>query len=138
VLFSVTEDSATKAAIKYFNGWKNNDIKMIIDSVEEDVVVIESHGPTYHGINDLKQWFDFWLKAKSRIIQYDINNFYFCEKDISLFCEWNFKCSSFDKIYSFPGASIIKISMRSKISLIHEYKMTKFPYLWDGQRLTSE
>lgn len=122
---------------QYVNGWKQNDLEKIISALSEACIVIESHGPTYHGINAITCWFDFWTKAKSTITQWDITSFYFNENEETSFFEWNFSCTSNNAQYSFSGISIVKF-LNKKIILIHEYRMTHPAYIWKGDKLESE
>ena len=63
---------------QYINGWKRNDLSMILSCLTENCMVIESHGPTYHGIADIERWFKFWLEAKSKVTKWDIASFFLC------------------------------------------------------------
>lgn len=122
---------------RYINGWKQNDLQMILSSLAENCIIIESHGPTYEGISDVESWFKFWLAANSIVTQWDMLSFYFVEEINTAYIEWNFSCDSRGSQYSFPGISIIKFS-NEKIWFIHEYRMTHQPYEWDGDSLRSE
>ena len=64
-------------------------------------------------------------------------SFSFCEKEKTAFVEWDFSCMSGDVEYSLPGISIIKFN-GGKISFIHEYRMTRQVYKWEGNELKSE
>ncbi|MBY0545528.1 MAG: nuclear transport factor 2 family protein [Gammaproteobacteria bacterium] len=122
---------------QYINGWKQNDLPMIISCLAENCVVIESHGPTYNGISNIENWFKFWLKAKSKVTKWDILSFYFYEEEQTAFVEWDFACISNNVEYSLPGISIIKF-IEQKISFIHEYRMTHQAYVWEKNGLKSE
>jgi hypothetical protein len=110
---------------------------MIISCLTEDCVVIESHGPTYHGVYDIEQWFKFWLEAKSKVTKWDILSFYFFVNKKTAFVEWDFTCSSNDVEYNLPGISIAWF-IEKKISFIHEYRMTHKAYEWRKNELKSE
>jgi hypothetical protein len=122
---------------QYINGWKQNDLPMIISCLTEDCVVIESHRPTYHGVSDIEQWFKFWLEANSKITKWDIHSFYFCENKKTAFVEWDFACISNDVEYKLPGISLVQF-IEKKISFIHEYRMTHKAYEWGKNELKSE
>lgn len=134
----LTEHIALKVTKKYINGWKNNDLNEIVSTLEPEIIIIESHGPTYKGIDSVKKWLGFWLEAESRITCWDITSFYFNDKDKQVFCEWEFKCISLGKTYILHGLSIIKFSLDSKILFMHEYRMTHAPYAWNEKSLQSE
>ncbi|HEV2524559.1 MAG TPA: nuclear transport factor 2 family protein [Gammaproteobacteria bacterium] len=121
---------------QYINGWRENDLPMILSCLTEDCIVIESHGPTYHRMSDIEQWFEFWLKAKSKIKKWDISSFNFCESKKTAFVEWDFSCISNDIEYAFPGISVIQF-VDEKISFIHEYRMTHKAYDWEKDELKS-
>lgn len=122
---------------QYINGWKQNDLAMIISCLTENCTIIESHGPTYHGIADIENWFKFWLAANSQITKWDIVSFYFCEKKHTAFVEWDFSCISNQVEYNLPGISIVKF-FAQKIAFIHEYRMTHPAYTWEKDALKSE
>ena len=131
------EKDASELVEQYISGWEQNNLQLIISCLSENCVVIESHGPTYHGIRDIENWFKLWLEAKSKIFKWDIISFAFCEKEQTAFCEWDFSCISDNKKYSFLGLSVVKL-LDCKIRLIHEYRMTNPPYEWKGDELNSE
>src|SRR3990167_7109975 len=110
---------------------------MILSCLTENCMVIESHGPTYHGIADIERWFKFWLEAKSKVTKWDIASFFLCEKEQTAFVEWDFSCISNEIEYSLLGVSVIKF-MKGKISFIHEYRMSRQPYIWNKNELVSE
>lgn len=122
---------------KYINGWKKNDLPMILSCLSENCIIIESHGPVYNGISNVEDWFNFWLEAKSTIEKWDILSIYFCKKEKTAFVEWDFSCISNGAQYSLPGISVIKFD-EQKISFIHEYRMTHQAYTWEGKKLNSE
>jgi hypothetical protein len=132
----MNEIDALKLVQKYITGWKENNLDQIIQSLTEDCLIIESHGPTYEGISAIKCWFELWLAANSYVTQWDITSFYFCDKQETAFCEWEFACISHDQEYTLPGISVIKFS-NTKISYLHEYRMTHAPYIWKREKLAS-
>ncbi|MCC2667089.1 MAG: putative cytosolic protein [Gammaproteobacteria bacterium] len=132
----MTGKIARELVQQYIEGWKQNNIQLITSCLNQDCIVIESHGPRYHGVSDIERWFAFWLKANSRVVEWNILSFSFCEKDQTAFCEFNFACISNDQKYAFPGVSVVKFSDR-KIAFIHEYRMTNPAFNWKGDALTS-
>lgn len=121
----------------YIDGWKSNDLSMILSSLDENCVIIESHGPIYKGIGDVERWFEFWLAASSKINKWDLLSFCFCAKEQTAFAEWDFCCISGEVEYNLPGISVFKFS-EQKISFIHEYRMTRPAYHWKGDKLDSD
>lgn len=122
---------------QYVNGWKENDSHKIIDSLSENCIIIESHGPTYRGIEQVRKWVEFWVKKRGRVIRWDIVSFVFHRKQKTAFVEWNFACNVNRKNYELLGISVVKFS-DGKISYIHEYRMTKSPYNWKARQLNPE
>ena len=53
---------ARQVVQQYIDGWKANSVEKITMSLTEDCVVLESHGPTYRGVEQIRQWMEFWLK----------------------------------------------------------------------------
>jgi hypothetical protein len=118
-------------------GWKNNNLHALLSCIHEDCVIIESHGPTYHGAKDLKKWFELWMDAESHILRWKIESFIFAKKEQTAFCQWDFACISNSTEYAFLGMSIYKFN-HNKISFIHEYRMSQPPYRWMGNTLNSD
>jgi hypothetical protein len=42
----------------YVDGWCKGDHEKILSSLDEECVVIESYGPTYHGSAKVGRWID--------------------------------------------------------------------------------
>lgn len=133
----MTEIMAAGLIEQYMNGWKQNDLAMMKSCLTDDCVIIESHGPTYHGIAALENWFKLWLQAKSFIERWEMLSIYFCEKEQTAFLEWNFSCFSNNINYAFSGLSMVKFK-QEKIYFIHEYRMTHPAYDWRNDELKSE
>ncbi|MBI1984605.1 MAG: nuclear transport factor 2 family protein [Candidatus Wildermuthbacteria bacterium] len=109
---------------KYVDGWKENDIEKIIAPLSDECVIIESHGPTYQGIKQVKKWFEYWVQEKGRVIRWEITSFYFLGEENTAFFEWDFTCNAAGKGHELLGISLVKFS-GGKISFLHEYRMTK-------------
>lgn len=74
---------------QYMAGWKQNDLSKIINSLTQDCLIIESHGPSYHGINEVICWFKLWLKANSIVLRWDVQTFYYlAQQKISFIHEY--------------------------------------------------
>ncbi|MCC2626287.1 MAG: putative cytosolic protein [Burkholderiales bacterium] len=134
---AMEKDIALNLLETYIAGWKQNDINAIIEPLHNEVIVIESHGPKYIGVSSVELWFYMWKKADSYIKKWDILSSNYCQDSQTLFCEWDFECMSLNKVYAFLGISVVQFKER-KISSLHEYKMSKAPYLWDGLHLNSD
>lgn len=134
---SISKESAFALMQQYINGWKLNDIEVIISSLDSDCTVIESHGPTYYGIIQMRKWFNYWMKSHSQVLEWNIKSFYFCDIEQRAFCEWEFICESNAITYDLQGISVVKFKAQ-KIVFIHEYRMTNSAYDWQGDCLVSE
>jgi ketosteroid isomerase-like protein len=122
---------------QYVDGWRENNIEKIVSSLDDNCIIIESHGPTYRGIEQVRKWFQYWTQENGRVIRWIINSFYFLEKENIAFFEWDFACNVAGKDHELFGISIVKLS-GDKISFLHEYRMTKAPYEWSAIQLNSE
>lgn len=76
----MNEKTAFNLIQQYIEGWKQNDLLLILSTLAEDCVVIESHGPQYQGIREIERWFGFWLNANGKVTKWDLLSLYFCEK----------------------------------------------------------
>lgn len=115
------DKTARKLVDDYVEGWVNGDIARILKSLSKDCFIIESHGPTYHGTEEVKKWTDEWY-SDGKVDKWDINAFFFAND--TAFFEWSFTCTINSKTDSIDGASIVKFT-EDKIHHIHEYRMTK-------------
>lgn len=61
----------------YVDGWKANDGEMIARALAEDCVIIESHGPTYRGVDDVREWMRSWVEEGYKVDKWDITSFFF-------------------------------------------------------------
>lgn len=105
----------------YIGGWVDSNSTKILSTLASDCIVIESHGPTYNGSKQIKEWINEWYLTGT-VDRWDINSF-FITKDTAFF-EWSFTCSIDGKTSSIDGASIVQFK-KEKIVHIHEYRMTK-------------
>ncbi len=92
----------------YLDGWKQLDLSLVLSSLSEDCLIIESHGPTYQRVEEVRRWIDTWIKTRSRVIRWDLRSFYFSEKEKTAFCEWDFHCVANQKDYVLVGASLVQ------------------------------
>lgn len=119
---------------RYVDGWKENNVGKITKPLAKDCIIIESHGSTYRGIEQVKQWVDFWIKDNGKVIRWEITSFYFVKKERVALFEWDFACTAGGKNHALFGISIVRFT-KNKITFIHEYRMTKNPYNWDVSEL---
>lgn len=110
----------------YINGWKLSNSRRILATLSSDCVIIESHGPTYRGLETVRQWIDEWTKS-NRVEKWEITSFYSCGDMI--FCEWHFVYNNQSSKEEFDGVTIARIR-NGKIESLREYRMTAPPYEW--------
>ena len=122
---------------QYVNGWEENNLEKILGCLSKDCLIIESHGPIYRGKDSVKNWFAYWLKGKGKVLKWNIKDIYFLKNQNIAFFEWYFACVVEGKKHVLPGISIVKFK-NSKISFIHEYRMTKNAYDWKEDKLMSD
>lgn len=119
---------ARKLIQMYVDGWKANNIDLICKPLAENCLIIESHGPIYHGLTDVKDWVQSWISDKYKVDKWSITSFYFVE-NIAIF-EWQFAFSSQEfSTREINGISIVKFD-EDKISSLREYRTTKSLYDW--------
>ena len=121
----------------YVDGWKENNIHKILKPLTDDCIIVESHGPTYHGKEQIRQWFAFWKEEKGKVLHWDIESFYFTQEENTAFFEWDFACNVRGKDYHLPGVSLVKFN-KNKICHIHEYRMTHEAYAWKAKELNPD
>jgi ketosteroid isomerase-like protein len=116
----------------YVDSWKTNDPAQIVDTLATDCVVVESHGPTYRGLDVATQWIEGWLGAGNTVDRWDITSFRFDEIEQAAVFEWKFTCTADGVHYEIDGISIAKFAV-GKIVALREYRTTEPPYDWTGK-----
>lgn len=105
----------------YVEGWVNADITRILNPLSDDCNIVESHGPTYYGKEQVKRWADEWYES-GKVDKWTIDSFFFTHD--TAFFEWSFTCTIDRKTNSIDGASVVQFK-GNKIYHIHEYRMAK-------------
>lgn len=119
---------SSKLAIQcYIDGWKKGDEKEILDSLAEDCLIIESHGPTYRGKKIVKEWIEEWRAQGNKVEKWNITSFHICG-DLVVF-EWVFAYQGKKIREAFEGVSLATIK-GDKIATLREYRATHFPFMW--------
>lgn len=125
------EENAKQLVQQYINGWKENNAEKITQPLSKDIVIIESHGPRYKGVNEVKKWIAVWKKVEGKVISWDITAFYFDEKKQTVCFQWDFHCMVNGQEHQFLGMSTVRI-VNNKITYLHEYRMTQDSYDWNA------
>ena len=112
----------------YFNSWVQKDASILDETFSPNVIYIESWGPAYKGIEQVKAWFTGWNKENT-VIAWDIKEF--LHDGSTSICEWYFKCDCDGNIDGFNGVSIIVFDKSNKIELLKEFQSkipNNYPY----------
>lgn len=123
------DSDAGRLVHDYVDGWKAADSDLILNTLERDCVVIESHGPTYRGRDQVKRWIESWFAEGNTIDRWDITSLLVANDDCAF--EWDFSCTVGRVEHSFDGASFARLRS-GRIALLREYRMTHRPYEWTG------
>ncbi len=113
----------------YVDAWRTADLKRVLDTLATDCVIIESHGPTYRGTDQVRRWIESWFAAGGTIDRWDITSTVAAKESCTI--EWLFKCTVDDVSSSFEGASIAHCR-GGRIAHLREYRMTESQHEWDG------
>ena len=115
---------ATRLIGQYINSWKQQDLPLFLSTLSPDIVVAECYGPSYHGTEEVRQWFTEWhaRPKEGKVTKWKITNVIFDETKNMAAVEWDFGSVSDGKASSFLGASLFYFDA-SKIVRIHEYQI---------------
>ncbi|MBN1813922.1 MAG: nuclear transport factor 2 family protein [Anaerolineae bacterium] len=116
----------------YVEGWKTGDAAQIINTLAPGCVIVESHGPTYRGLEIARQWIEGWLGLGNTVDRWDVTSFYFDEAEQAAAFEWGFECTADGVHYAIDGISIVEFE-GDKIIALREYRMTESAYDWTGE-----
>jgi hypothetical protein len=111
----------------YVGGWRENDLSRIASTLSPGCIIIESHGPTYRGIDTVREWVESWIDAGSIVDRWDITSFCFVE-GTAVF-EWGFEYTVEGEHYSLDGASVVEFD-DARIVALREYRRTAPPFEW--------
>lgn len=123
------KNAARQLVELYVDGWRNNDLEKILRPLAENCLVIESHGPTYRGKDQVKKWVEKWIGEGSKVTKWDITSFYLSGETV--FFEWSFACIVNKRKGALDGITIAVVKNETLAS-IHEYRMTKPAFDWKG------
>lgn len=102
----------------WFKAWFDAEWDSFEDIFEKDVFYSESWGPEYHGITEVKKWFNDWHKDLE-LNTWEIKNIVHNE-DVS-FVVWYFNCKDSNEVFEFNGISMIEWGEKDKIKSLQEY-----------------
>lgn len=104
----------------WFNAWNNPDWDDFESTFTSDIFYVESWGPYYSGIEQIKIWFNKW-HINHKLAYWNINRIYTI--DGTSIVEWTFSCSDGKSVNTFEGNSIIEWD-NLKIKVLKEYAST--------------
>jgi hypothetical protein len=128
----MNRQEAQRLITAYIKGWKINNPAQVIATLAPDCVAVESHGPTYRGLEVATQWIESWLGAGNTVDRWDIASFCFDETELVAAFEWEFECTADGVHYEIDGISIVEFE-DGKIAMLREYRMTEPPYEWKSE-----
>ena len=92
-------------------------------TADENIVVIESHGPTYTGIDALSEWLEGWVAAGDVVHHWTLTSLVESQDGTQAAAEWEFACTADGVRYDITGASFV-MARDGKLVRVHEYRMT--------------
>jgi ketosteroid isomerase-like protein len=111
-----------KALIEeYVTGWRENNLSKILNTLTQDSLIIESHGPRYKGKRNVEKWIETWKRAGNKVTKWKIKSFYYLENSHAAFFEWDFECVVGGEKHKLAGISVVKFK-DGKIAYVREYR----------------
>lgn len=128
----MNKNEAFKLVQLYVDGWKENNLSKITKPLASNCEIIESHGPTYKGIDKVRKWVKVWTQSEGKVNRWDITSFRFID-DTATF-EWTFNCTVNKKTYHIEGITIAHFR-DDRIKYLREYRTTKPLFEWDEKEI---
>jgi ketosteroid isomerase-like protein len=104
---------------QYFQAWRKQDRKDFDTIFTKDLYYSECYGPEYHGLEEVKQWFDDW-QMHGKVLQWKILHFY--QDGNQSIAEWHFQCIYDQKEDEFNGVSIFQFTEKDQICSVKEFQ----------------
>lgn len=130
---SVDRATAERLVRTYVAGWCEGDRAKILSALAPTCVIVESHGPTYTGVDQIARWIDTWLRPGNRVDRWEVTSLVVAEA--ACFFEWDFEATFEGTRGGFAGASIARFDDQG-IVLLREYRMTAAPFEWEPPEST--
>ena len=111
---------------QYFQMWIDKNREGFDEIIHKKVFYSESFGPEYHGLSQVKQWFDEWI-LKGTVLEWTINRY--IEKDNLSIVEWYFACESNDSVDALNGVSLIEWREDNKMLSVREFQSKAMHYM---------
>lgn len=111
---------------RWFTMWLEKTDLGIPDIFAEDATYIESWGPEYHGVENIRHWFREW-NTRGTVLQWDIRQFF--HKEDQTVVQWYFRNRMNDgRVEAFDGLSLIRWTPEGKIRLLQEFGCNESRY----------
>ena len=104
---------------QYMQGWLTQNENMLLETLSPGVHIIESHGPEYEGLSEVRQWFRTWHTA-GQVLRWDA--LCFLHQGEETVVKWCFECRYDGHVDGFDGLSLIRFSPDGRILAIEEYQ----------------
>jgi hypothetical protein len=117
------------ALLEYIDGWRRHDLDVVLGTLDDGCVIIESYGPVYRSRERVEQWMRAWFGAGGSIDSWEVT-WHGGTSDF-LVAEWRFGSTWKGDSETFNGASVARLNGQ-KIVYLREYSTTAPLYDWTG------
>lgn len=116
--------------IRCLQAWLDKDISPLEELFAPEIVYIESFGPAYRGIGEIRRWFNDWVRMGS-MLRWDVKSF--LEQGNRCACEWHFECIFGGDFGALDGLSLVEFNDEGRIVSLKEFQARptlQYPYSW--------
>ena len=104
---------------RWFSMWLEGQAGDLTELFALDVQYIESWGPEYHGVSQVRHWFEEW-NTRGKVLAWDIRGFF--HREDRTVVEWYFENKmETGKKEGFEGISLIEWTDNDKIKSLKEF-----------------
>lgn len=115
------EPTAEDVLRAYVRGWLAGDADAVMATVSEDIVVTESHGPTYLGDDEVRAWIEAWVARGDRVHRWDLLTVVDSADGTRVAAEWDLACTAAGVDYEILGATVATVD-RGRLTRVTEYR----------------
>ena len=119
MMTATVQNRREEAVRQYMLGWQTGDEALLAAPLSSGIRIVESHGPVYEGISEVRTWFREWRKA-GRVIRWDALRFW--HQGDETVVKWYFRCSYQGVEDGFDGLSLIRFDQDGLIASMEEYQ----------------
>lgn len=114
---------------RYADAWVRRDLESAAALLDPAVVVTESYGPVYDGVEVFRRWFTAWFDQGGVVHRWTLGS---VRVGAGFeFAEWVFDCTWQGNRSAFEGCSIAEVA-GGRIIRLREYATTAPRYEWTG------